>query len=289
MKMSEIRNWQNAVTNEVEIPIFSMYEDAVILNNKPHPSLVIKMLSEPTAEQLAALTSGLITIGGKEYRGYTNVSECTIILYRATDEELLTDQFEKQIQEFAPYLPEEKAVAYKKYYKKWDDEGGLELSYGDYFTRGNNLYKSIDERTHITKKGIPEDTATSYVQVNDPNQTEHPYWIPGVYAYGYKCWHNNEIWTSTIDSNTFEPEKSEYWVKEVPVEIPPVVEEPPAIDPNDKNSNGTIRWDEWQEPKVMTDYYNTGDGITDNGVQKVSTKDFNADPPNVTTSWEYAK
>ena len=137
--MSEIRNWQNAVTNEVEIPIFSMYEDAVILNNKPHPSLVIKMLSEPTAEQLAALTSGLITIGGKEYRGYTNVSECTIILYRATDEELLTDQFEKQIQEFAPYLPEEKAVAYKKYYKKWDDEGGIELSFGEYFTRGKTF------------------------------------------------------------------------------------------------------------------------------------------------------
>ena len=79
--------------------------------------------------------------------------------------------------------------------------------------------------------------------------------------------HSDEIWVSTIDSNTLRW-KSEYWVKEVPVEDPPVVEDPPPIDPNDKNSNGTVRWSEWQEPKVMTDYYNKGDGITHEGVRK---------------------
>lgn len=133
----------------------------------------------------------------------------------------------------------------------------------------------------------PDKIATNFVRINDPEQTEYIPWERGSWAKGAKVTHIKRYWVSDIDSNTREPGTPDcLWTEVYPNDE---VEQPPAqepLDPNDKNSNGTIRWDTWKEPKVMTDYFNTGDGITHEGIRKVSVKDFNADPPDVATSWD---
>lgn len=138
----------------------------------------------------------------------------------------------------------------------------------------------------------PDKVATNFVRINDPDaQEEYLPWLQASWAKGAWVVHKGRYWVSDIDSNTREPGTPDSNWTEVFPNQPPVVEEPPEekpLDPNDKNSNGTIRWDRWVKPAVMTDYYNTGDGVTDDrGVRKVSTKDFNSDPP-IESSWVVA-
>lgn len=241
-----------------------------------------------------------------------------------TDEEIATMEAERKAEfdaKVAPFNEVRRAVQiFAREHAKTDGVADADLleiasmypTYDDFVKSGEKIVAAkTPVITHgVTDKGRPiiykviVDTipnpamppnkiATNFVRINDPDmQEEYLPWVQASWAKGARVIHKSRYWVSDIDSNTREPGTPDCLWSEVLPYLPPVVEEPPEvkpIDPNDKNSNGTIRWDKWVKPEVMTDYYNTGDGVTDDdGVRKVSAKDFNDDPPSVMTSWDNA-
>jgi hypothetical protein len=167
-----------------------------------------------------------------------------------------------------------------------------------------------------SKDKRPKDIITAYTPVGVGESGRmiwvKPLWYLDAYQKGDVVEHGGAVYTNYKPDNMSEPgteDKNEVlrWYvegEEPPVaEVPgvpadedlPVVEEPPMadkpvdekpvddvkpLDPDDKNSNGTIRWDAWKQPKVMTDYYNFGDGVTDDeGRRRISLIDFNDETP----------
>lgn len=157
------------------------------------------------------------------YTGYNEQLELALTLKRGVSlqDELMQKQDaivlkEKELEHMAKALPDREAVKHKEYFVVWEipHKGGLVLNEGDRFVCEGTLYKSIDPRQHTTKPDThPRDVATSYVIINDPNTTGKSYWKPGRYAKGYECWWIDTLWISDVDSNTYEPGKSEHWVK----------------------------------------------------------------------------
>ena len=182
-----------------------------------------------TAEQMAALKTQpwqvyavSQDIEGQEietlvnsYTGYNEQLELALTLKRgiSLQDELMQKKDaielkEKELEHMAKALPDSEAVKHKEYFVVWEipHKGGLVLNEGDRFVCEGTLYKSIDPRQHTTKPDThPRDVATSYVIVNDPNQTEHPYWKPSAYGAGTMVFHEGKVWISDIDSNTREP------------------------------------------------------------------------------------
>lgn len=109
--------------NGHEIELFSVYESEVIRGAKSCPALVLRLLEMPTAEQLAALTSGEISIGGAAYTGYTQVSDLVLTLYKQSipeqQVEELTAAMEQKtatLRTIAVALPDELAVQHPDLY-----------------------------------------------------------------------------------------------------------------------------------------------------------------------------
>lgn len=170
-------------------------------------------------EDVSVLTTG-------EYpglEGLTRVIKTVLTLGKPSQEDKLTEKLARQdaeLRRMAKWAPDEEAVKYKEYYPVWTLKGGLVLNPGDRFVWDDELYKSIDPRTLTTApKTTPNKVATSYVKINDPNVSGYPWWRPGAYAKGYMCWHNDVLWESQVDSNTYEPgnagDRNWVWV-EVP-------------------------------------------------------------------------
>lgn len=109
--------------NGHQINAFSAYEDSVIRGPKTYPSLVIRLLEMPTAEQLSALASGSLNIGGTSKTGYTHLADLSLTLYQMSDEAQQVEQLTEQVQtktakllNIATALPDELAVQHPDLY-----------------------------------------------------------------------------------------------------------------------------------------------------------------------------
>jgi hypothetical protein len=105
----------------------------------------------------------------------------------------------------------------------------------------------------------PADIATAFLPVG-MGKSGYPIWVQPLwyldaYALNDKVDVDGTIYNSTQDGNMDDPTaKGAAWEPWKPAEDPPV----------EYNSNGTIKWGEWVDPKgIMTSYYNAGDGVTE--------------------------
>ena len=165
------------------------------------------------------------------------------------------------------------------------------------------LYQCIQE--HTSQSDWTPDVAVSlWKLIGDPS-VEYPPWSQplGAHdAYGLdaKVSHVNFKWISRHPHNVWEPGAPNIpetiWEKVVESESPvnppdpdpqepdPDPEEPPAI--IEYNSNGTEKWGEWVDPAGdNSKLYMKDDGVTVDGVKKVSAYDHNGNPPSVAGWW----
>jgi hypothetical protein len=177
------------------------------------------------------------------------------------------------------------------------------IRHGEDANGNPQLYRVILD-TVPTAEMTPDKIATNFDPVGI-GSSGYPLWTKPVwdldaYKVGDKVEQEDVVYVNEVEKNYKEPGTEDSgWVlnenenpseedtpvTEEPVEEP-VTEEPPAEEPVEYNLNGTVRWDEWVDPKgIMTAYYGYGDGVTFEGARKVSDKDFNGDRPDVATSW----
>jgi hypothetical protein len=232
-----------------------------------------------------------------------------------TEEEITVMEAERQAAistKIAPFNEVRRAVQiFVREYAKSDAASDSDLmeipriypTYDDFIRTGQKIKAGIVIRDGVNAVGDPQlyrtvlDTmpredmrpakiATSFIPVG-LGTSGYPIWVQPLwyldaYDLGDKVDVGGSVYVSTKEGNMTNPltESSawEVWTGE---------DQPPAE--VERNSNGTEKWADWVDPKgVATSYYNTGDGVTYNGVRKVSTHDNNGFAPNVMTSWDNA-
>lgn len=138
------------------------------------------------------------------YMGYNEVVEYTLTMKRTkTFQDEIIEQ-EETLKDMATYLLDEVAVEYKQYFDEWAPEilyfEGERVRYRDF------LYKVKQE--HISQADWTPDIATDlYSIINNPNNPEEILeWVSGQsYSINVKVSHNDKIWISMVENNTWEP------------------------------------------------------------------------------------
>lgn len=96
--------------NGQQIEAFNVYEDAVIRGPQSYPALVFRLLEMPTADQLAALAGGDLTIGGITYTGYTNLADIVLTLFQMSEEAQQVEQLTAQVAQQAEMVLQAQAA-----------------------------------------------------------------------------------------------------------------------------------------------------------------------------------
>ncbi|MGI6224809.1 MAG: hypothetical protein ACOYJ1_01000 [Peptococcales bacterium] len=136
------------------------------------------------------------------------------------------------------------------------------------------IYPPDVDPTHYTPIGIGASGKPKWTQ---------PLGSTDAYQVGDEADFNGVIYVNTQPNNSYAPNVWGWVLKETP-------EEPPEEPGTEYNSNGTVKWSEWVD--WLGDHsklYNTGDGVTHNGVRRVSNYDGNGTPPNDVGWWRDAE
>lgn len=96
----------------------------------------------------------------------------------------------------------------KKYYPKSDTRPADVFSYGVNEVGDPQLYMVLQE--HTSQAEWTPDTAVSLYKAVGVTEEGIPIWVQPLgaedaYDFGDKVMHNDVIWTSTVDANTWEP------------------------------------------------------------------------------------
>lgn len=202
-----------------------------------------------------------------------------------------------------PLLDDEQAERVKNLFKPWAVDKLYEI--GDRVLYNHILWKCVQQ--HTSQEDWTPDAAASLwsrtgQNPEDPNGI--PTWIQptgaqDAYQTGDKVIHNNTVYISTVDNNTWEPGVYFGWdvVSDESDENDISSDPEPIIDPTDPTdpeptTEPTEPVDEpsnyiyaWVQPTGAQDAYQTGDEVTHNGYVWVSTSDNNVWEPGV-YGWE---
>ena len=115
------------------------------------------------------------------------------------------------------------------------------------------------------------------------SQHQYNIWEPG--GLGVPDW----LWLE-VDENYVPPEPEIPDIpEEPPVEPPEEPDNPPDEPPVEYNSNGTVKWGDWVDwLGIPANLYNADDGVTYNGVRRVSNYNGNGTPPSDPGWWRDA-
>ena len=179
--------------NDKEINVSSVVSTKIQKNGKSYPALKFIFEGEITAEDVAALSSGEIEIGGTTYEGYTSLGEISMIVGKITtaeeeldearevieimtgDSNLTAEQAQEQrevIEVAVQSLPDNDALTVKHYYPTWEEcvsKGTIEYDKPGYkFTYGEDLYSCVNANPTFQADWIPGiDTASLYTRIDE--------------------------------------------------------------------------------------------------------------------------
>lgn len=159
--------------NNREIEVSSVVSSAISRNGKKYPALRFIFGGGVSDEDIAALTSGSITINGNEHNGYNTLDEISVTIGAITTAEEERDaiqaehaEMKESVNLILPKLDDETALSVKHLYPSFDEITGQKVAQGFRFTYGEKLYKVIQPELVIESHRTPgEGTESLYTEI----------------------------------------------------------------------------------------------------------------------------
>lgn len=184
-------------TNSHDINVSSVISTTIRKDGKSYPALKIIFDGAVSSEDIAALTSGEITIGDTVQEGYNTLSEVAVIVGKITtaeqdvaalESELVKvnaehEEYVETVETILPVLDDETAVKVKTLYPEW--VAGKAYAVGDRLLYKDILYKV--QQAHTSQADWTPDIVPSlYVPIDETHAgtLEDP--IPAVSGMQYE-------------------------------------------------------------------------------------------------------
>ena len=163
----------NIEANNRKIEVSSVVSSTISRNGKKYPALRFIFGGGVSDEDIAALTSGNITINGNEHNGYNTLDEISVTVGAITTAEEERDaiqaehaEMKESVNLILPKLDDETALSVKGLYPVFADVIGQKVAQGFRFTYEDKLYKVIQPELVIESHRTPGDgTESLYTEI----------------------------------------------------------------------------------------------------------------------------
>lgn len=171
--------------NDREINVSSVTHSTIRQGGKSYPALRFIFDGEITAEDIAALSSGKISIDKNTHEGYTTLGEISVSVGKITTAEAERDslsnelvtvkaehaEMKENVSVILPKLDDETALSVKALFPTWEDcvkLGSVVSDAGYRFTHDGKLYKCKRANPTFQSDWIPDDgTESLYTRIDE--------------------------------------------------------------------------------------------------------------------------
>jgi chitodextrinase len=209
------------IANNREINVSSVLSTTIRRNGKDYPALKFIFDGEITAEDIAALTAGDISIDGNTHEGYTTLGEIAVCVGKITTAEEERDSLESELTTaraehaemkenvniILPKLDDETALSVKSLFPVWQVYKAYAV--GDRIVYNDNLYKVV--QAHTAQADWTPDSVPSLYDAIKLNDSGYDVWSQptgahDAYNTGDIVEYNGTLYKSLIDGNTYAPD-----------------------------------------------------------------------------------
>lgn len=201
-------------TKTKAVDVTSVLSTNIIHNGKSYPALKFIFPGAITAEDIAALTSGSISIDKNPYDGYTTMGEVTITIGKVTTAEAERDAIQAEhaetlenVRMILPVLDDETALTVKALFPLW--KTGENYTIGERVLYGGELFKIVQDHTSQAD-WIPSGTPSLYdpvvVGASGHDTWTQPTGAHDAYNTGDIVEYNGTLYKCLIDGNTYAPD-----------------------------------------------------------------------------------
>lgn len=148
--------------NNTEIEVLSVVSTTINKDGKKYPALRFNFEGGVSENDIAALTSGELTINKTKHSGYNTLSEVSVTVGAITTAEEERDAIQadhnalkENVNLILPKLDDNTALLVKNLYPLFEDVVGMSVQEGFRFVYGDKLYKTIQPEVTITKQYMP--------------------------------------------------------------------------------------------------------------------------------------
>lgn len=206
--------------NDKEVNVASVVSTTIHKNGKSYPAFKFIFEGEISAEDIAALSSGNISIDGNEHEGYTTLGEISMIVGKITTAEEERDELETELEEYVeqvavilPALDDETALSAIGLFPVWAE--GVAYKIDERISYHDVLYRVVQNHTSQAD-WKPDITPALYVEVT-VSESGYDIWVQptgahDAYNAGDIVEYEGVLYRSLIDGNTTVPGAgSQYW------------------------------------------------------------------------------